>query len=148
SRPAIFFFVGPGPETVVNDRPEQPPGTLTRLLNHLPGPGSGAAHRTHDDLFAAVYAELRRLAQSQLARERRPSSLSTTLLVHEAYVRLVGGGGARWQNRAHFFGAAALAMRRLLVENARRRAVRQRVEGGSLDEGDRADPRPAPDPTG
>jgi RNA polymerase sigma factor (TIGR02999 family) len=80
-----------------------------------------------EELFPLVYAELRRLARARLAREPGRGGghiLQPTALVHEAYLRLVGEAADKtltWTSRAHFFGAAALAMRRILVEHARRR---------------------------
>jgi RNA polymerase sigma factor (TIGR02999 family) len=69
-----------------------------------------------------VYEELRKLAAQRLAREPEGQTLQPTALVHEAYVRLAGDGdAARWANRAHFFAAAAEAMRRILIDNARRK---------------------------
>lgn len=76
-----------------------------------------------------VYDELRRLASWRLSRERPGQTLQPTALVHEAWLRLSGSAGAEWQNRQHFFGAAAEAMRRILVEHARRR--RQLKRGGA-----------------
>lgn len=74
-----------------------------------------------------VYDELRKLAATRLASEAPGQTLQPTALVHEAYVRLVGGGQARdWNSRGHFFAAAAEAMRRILVESARRRIARKR----------------------
>ena len=70
-----------------------------------------------DDMVPLLYAELRRMARGLLRRERPGLTLQTTDLLHEACVRLLGGGAA-WENRAHFMGAAALAMRRLLVRLA------------------------------
>jgi RNA polymerase sigma factor (TIGR02999 family) len=73
-------------------------------------------------LLPLVYDELRRLAAQRLARESSGQTLEATALVHEAYVRLVGDDGNRpWDSRGHFFAAAAEAMRRILVENARRK---------------------------
>jgi RNA polymerase sigma factor (TIGR02999 family) len=73
-------------------------------------------------LLPLVYDELRRLAAQRLARESSGQTLEATALVHEAYVRLVGNDGNRpWDNRGHFFAAAAEAMRRILIENARRK---------------------------
>jgi RNA polymerase sigma factor (TIGR02999 family) len=74
------------------------------------------------DLLPIVYEELRKLAHARMARERPGQTLQATALVHEAYMRLVGDSDARFENRAHFFGAAAEAMRRILVEQARRKA--------------------------
>src|SRR5262245_14617020 len=74
-------------------------------------------------LLPLVYDELRRLAAQRLSQEKPGQTLPPTALVHEAYLRLVGGTQARhWNGRGHFFGAAAEAMRRILVENARRKA--------------------------
>lgn len=78
--------------------------------------------RAADRLAVAVYEELRALAARKLAREPPGLTLQATALVHEAYLRLVGDEQADWQNRAHFFAAAAEAMRRILVERARRHA--------------------------
>ncbi|MFH1749087.1 MAG: sigma-70 family RNA polymerase sigma factor [Planctomycetota bacterium] len=75
-----------------------------------------------DKLLAAVYGELRNLAARKLARERPGQTLQATALVHEAYLRLIGDEETRWDNRGHFFAAAAEAMRRILVEAARRKA--------------------------
>jgi RNA polymerase sigma factor (TIGR02999 family) len=74
-----------------------------------------------DRLLAIVYAELRTLAGRHLRGERRGHTLQPTALVHEAYLRLVDGEAIGWDSRAHFFGAAARAMRRVLVDHARRR---------------------------
>src|SRR5207245_4920610 len=72
-------------------------------------------------LLPLVYDELRRLAAQKLALEQSGQTLDATALVHEAYLRLVGGDPKRpWDGRAHFFAAAAEAMRRILIENARR----------------------------
>jgi RNA polymerase sigma factor (TIGR02999 family) len=79
------------------------------------------------DLLPLVYAELRRLAAAQLAREKPGQTLDATALVHEAYLRLVGPADEnRWQSRGHFFAAAAEAMRRILVELARRKRRKKR----------------------
>jgi RNA polymerase sigma factor (TIGR02999 family) len=74
-------------------------------------------------LLALVYAELRRLAAQKLAREKPGQTLDATGLVHEAYVRLFGTNGEEqhWDSRSHFFAAAAEAMRRILIDNARRK---------------------------
>lgn len=74
-----------------------------------------------DELLTVVYDELRRLAAGKMAQEQNGHTLQPTALVHEAWLRLMAGDHPRWQNRAHFFGAAAEAMRRILVENARRK---------------------------
>jgi len=82
------------------------------------------------DLLPLVYDELRRLAALRMAQESANQTLQATALLHEAWLRLVGDGDRTWQNRAHFFGAAAEAMRRILVENARRKSRLKR--GGGL----------------
>jgi RNA polymerase sigma factor (TIGR02999 family) len=99
-------------------------GEITRLLHGLRS-GDAAAE---DRLLAAVYQEIRGLAIGQLRREHGGHTLEPTELVHEAYMRLVPGE-AGWQNRAHFFGAASRAMRRVLVEHARRRGAGKRGSG-------------------
>ena len=78
--------------------------------------------RATDRLISAVYAELRRLAANKIARERPGQTLQATELVHEAYMRLLSDEPVHWENSAHFFAAAAEAMRRILVESARRKA--------------------------
>jgi RNA polymerase sigma factor (TIGR02999 family) len=89
------------------------------------------------DLFPLVYAELRRMATGQMASERVDHTLSATALVHEAYVRLVDVNKASgWQSRRHFFSAAAEAMRRLLIEHARRRQRTKRGGDGRRIEAD------------
>ena len=80
-----------------------------------------------DQLFPLVYDELRRLAARRLARERPGQTLQATALVNEAYLRLIGpAGDQHWDSRGHFFAAAAEAMRRILVENARRKGRQKR----------------------
>jgi RNA polymerase sigma factor (TIGR02999 family) len=76
-----------------------------------------------EDLLPLVYAELRKLAASKLAQQPPDQTLQPTALVHEAYLRLLGDGTHSWQNRRHFFAAAAEAMRHLLVDRARRKAA-------------------------
>ncbi|MBN1509834.1 MAG: sigma-70 family RNA polymerase sigma factor [Sedimentisphaerales bacterium] len=80
----------------------------------------GGAKAT-DELLPLVYEELRLLAAQKLSHELPGQTLQATALVHDAYLRLVGGEPQSWQNRGHFFAAAAEAMRRILVENARRK---------------------------
>jgi RNA polymerase sigma factor (TIGR02999 family) len=103
-----------------------------------PGGASDALNR----LVPLVYGELRKIAHRQLAAERAGHTLSTTGLVHEAYLKLADQSRVQWQDRAHFFAVAARAMRRILVDYARRhRALRRggagvRLSLGALDEGD------------
>jgi RNA polymerase sigma factor (TIGR02999 family) len=90
--------------------------------------------RAASELLPLVYDELRRLAAAKMARESPNQTLQPTALVHEAYLRLVGDEDLHWNGRAHFFGAAAEAMRRILIENARRkRAVRHGGDQGRTD---------------
>ena len=84
-----------------------------------------------DALLPLVYQELRGLAHQHLGRERHGHTLDTTSVVHEAYLRLVEQTRVQWSDRSHFFGVAALAMRRLLVDYARR--LRADKRGGALE---------------
>ena len=87
--------------------------------------------RTADELLTVVYDELRRLATQRMSRESLGQTLQATALVHEAWLRLGGDEQPAWQNKAHFFAAAAEAMRRILIDNARRkRAARH---GGGVE---------------
>ncbi len=79
-----------------------------------------------DRLFEVVYGELRRLASGLMRGERTDHTLQSTALVHEAYLRLVDDSRVEWQNRAHFFGIAARAMRQILVDYARKRSTEKR----------------------
>ena len=103
-----------------------PRGDVTRILEQLQAGKTQAS----DELLPLVYAELRALARSRVAREKHAHSLQPTSLVHEVYLRLVGDRDPQWEGRAHFFAAAGEAMRRILVEKARRRASLKR--GGDL----------------
>src|SRR5213596_3418924 len=99
---------------------------VTRILEAIQqGDGSAA-----DELLPLVYDELRRLAAHKMANERPGQTLQPTALVHEAWLRLTGGANQEWNGRGHFFAAAAEAMRRILVENARRK--RRGKHGGEL----------------
>lgn len=82
-----------------------------------------------EDLLPMVYAELRQLATMRMAREAAGQTLQPTALVHEAWLRLVNEGDRTWQNRAHFFRTAALAMRRILVDRARSKSSLKRGGG-------------------
>ncbi len=99
---------------------------VTRILTAIDEGDPLAA----EQLLPVVYDELRRLAAEKLAREAPGQTLDATALVHEAYLRLVGPDDARrWNDRGHFFAAAAQAMRRILVDNARRKRARKRGAG-------------------
>jgi RNA polymerase sigma factor (TIGR02999 family) len=95
---------------------------VTRLLDAAAAGDPGAAA----DLLPLVYDELRRLAAARLAAEKPGQTLQATALVHEAYLRLVGGADPGWNGRGHFFAAAAEAMRRILVDSARRKRADKR----------------------
>ena len=91
-----------------------------------------------DELFPLVYGELQKIARRYLRNERRAITLQTTALVHEAYLKLIDQNRVEWQNRAHFYGIAAQAMRRILLDNARKRLAGKRGSGAnaiSLDDG-------------
>jgi RNA polymerase sigma factor (TIGR02999 family) len=108
---------------------------VTRILSAIE---QGDPHAA-DQLLPLVYGELRKLAARRLAQERPGQTLDATALVHEAYLRLVGAEEARrWDSRGHFFAAAAEAMRRILVEAARRKR-RLKHGGGRVREGDDQD---------
>lgn len=99
-------------------------GDVTLLLQAARSGERAALER----LYQAVYAELRHVARANLRREGAAHTLQPTALVNEAYLRLAPGAGD-WQNRRHFFGAAAEAMRRILVDHARRRLSQKRGGG-------------------
>src|SRR5580765_2335712 len=100
---------------------------ITRLLSRW----SGGDAEALAELMPLVYAELRRLADSQMRRERANHTLQPTALVHEAYLRLAGHR-AGFQTRVHFYGAAAQAMRRILVDHARSRGTVKRGQGDTM----------------
>ena len=110
---------------------------VTQILSRIESGDPAASQQ----LLPLVYEELRNLASQRIAQEKPGQTLQATALVHEAYVRLVDGAAQRWDSRGHFFAAAAETMRRILVENARRKGRKkhggdaQRVE---LDESDLA----------
>ena len=99
---------------------------VTQILSAIEQGNAQAAH----ELLPHVYAELRALAQQQMSGERTEHTLQATALVHEAYLRLVSGKHLSWNDRRHFFRAAAEAMRRILIEHARKRGRVKR--GGHL----------------
>jgi RNA polymerase sigma factor (TIGR02999 family) len=100
-------------------------GQVTQLLSNW----SNGDLQAREEVFPLVYNELRRLAASYLRRERSDHTLQATALVHEAYLRLVEHDSANWQNRHHFFGAAAQLMRRILVDHARGHLAEKRGSG-------------------
>jgi RNA polymerase sigma factor (TIGR02999 family) len=102
--------------------PNPSPGAVTELLKNARG-GNQAAF---NDLFPLVYAELRRIAAREMRREKPGRTLQTTALVHEAYLRLLKDASLSFENRAHFLGIAAHAMREILIERARARVAQKR----------------------
>jgi RNA polymerase sigma factor (TIGR02999 family) len=96
---------------------------VTRILTAIEHGDARAA----DELLPLVYEELRRLAAQKMSHEQPGQTLQATALVHEAYIRLVGSDDRDWSGRTHFYAAAAEAMRRILIENARRK---QRLKRG------------------
>jgi len=104
------------------------PKTVTEVLNEL----AKGDERALDRLLPVVYRELKRLAAGYLRSERAEHTLQPTALAHEAYLRLVGREEIQWQNRAHFLGVAARAMREILVDHARRRKALKRGGGQAL----------------
>src|SRR2546423_1211615 len=102
-------------------------GDITLLIQRAEQGDAQAA----DQILPIVYDELRKLAAAKMARETGGQTLQPTALVHEVWLRLGGDAQPKWQNRAHFFAAAAESMRRILIDNARRRrAIRH---GGDLE---------------
>jgi RNA polymerase sigma factor (TIGR02999 family) len=119
-------------------------GDVTRMLQAIE---RGEAH-TSAELLPLVYEELRRLAAHKLSQERPGQTLQATSLVHEAWLRLAGTESWKWEGQKHFFAAAAEAMRRILIENARRKQ-RQKRGGGweriDVEEIELAEPLPSND---
>lgn len=99
---------------------------VTRILNQIQRGDRSAA----SDLLPLVYAELRRLANHKMRKEAAGQTLQPTALVHEAYLRLIGDNSVQWDGKGHFFAAAAEAMRRILVDNARKRKAAK--HGGAV----------------
>jgi RNA polymerase sigma factor (TIGR02999 family) len=98
---------------------------VTRILQSVSGGNAKAA----EELLPLVYEELRKLATAKMANESPNQTLQPTALVHEAWLRLTGNENVKWDGRAHFFGAAAEAMRRILIDNARRKQARRHGGG-------------------
>jgi RNA polymerase sigma factor (TIGR02999 family) len=105
---------------------DTPQHEVTRLIQAASASDRAAADR----LLAQVYDQLRKIAQQRMAEERAGHTLQATALVHEAYLRLVGDTEVHWQGRGHFFAAAAEAMRKILIDHARRKGTAKR--GGGL----------------
>ena len=110
------------------EQPTLDPLSITQLLHEV----KAGDRRAMDQLFPVVYAELRRLADSCLRRERPGHTLQRTALVHEAYLRLVGQNQPAYQDRAHFLGIAARIMRQILVDHARKHKAGKRDGGVRL----------------
>ena len=111
--------------------------TPSQQVSHLLQRWSDGDSEALDQLMPLVYDELRRMAQRYMGQQPTGHTLQTTALIHEAYMRLVGGEEKRWENRAHFFGVAAQAMRHILMDYARTQNRAKRGGGAravSLDE--------------
>jgi RNA polymerase sigma factor (TIGR02999 family) len=116
-------------------------GTITALLQEWRRGDRAALDR----LTPLVYDELRALARRHLRGERHRLTLQPTALVHEAYLRLVGGGGVAWEDRAHFFGVASRLMRQVLVDHARARRAKKRGGEATFVDLTGAEPSSSPD---
>ncbi len=103
---------------------------VTQILSAIEEGDPNAA----DQLLPLVYEELRRLAASRMASEKPGQTLQATALVHEAWIKLAGSNRQQWRSRSHFFGAAAEAMRRILIDKARQKGSLKRGQRQSLDE--------------
>jgi len=115
---------------------------ITRILNRVEQADAQAAA----ELLPLVYEELRKVAAAKMAQEKPGQTLQATALVHEAWLRLGGSEAPSFQNRAHFFGAAAEAMRRILIERARRKIAAKRGGGAQVLDVDEIEiPSPAAD---
>lgn len=110
--------------------PQSGMNDVTRVLNAIEQGDVTAGEK----LLPLVYEELRKMAAQRMAAEMSGHTLQATALVHEAWLRLAGPEEQNWRNRAHFFGAAAEAMRRILVDHARRRQSQKRGGGASREE--------------
>jgi RNA polymerase sigma factor (TIGR02999 family) len=108
-------------ELVRDIRDKRAVNEVTQILDRVHQGDPKAA----EELLPLVYEELRKLGAHRMANELPGQTLEPTALVHEAWLRLAGNESPQFQNRAHFFGAAAEAMRRILIDRARKRAVRQ-----------------------
>ena len=115
---------------------------VTRILTDIEQGNAKAS----EELLPIVYNELRRMAAHKMSSEPAGHTLQPTALVHEAWLRLVDSTSQSWQNRAHFFGAAAEAMRRILIERARRKSRQRRGSGAVHIDADEIEiASPAPD---
>ena len=118
-------------ETMTEARLQKTDSTeITQILREI----SGGNQQGAEQLLSLVYTELKRIAAQKMAGEAPGNTLQPTALVHEAWLRMVGDGDARFQNRAHFFSAAAEAMRRILVDSARRKHAIKRGSGAAHEE--------------
>ncbi len=112
----------------VNETSRDPKGQVTQLLGELRGGDDVALER----LVSFVYAELRRIASGLIRGERSGHTMRSTEVVHEAYLRLFDGDTLVWDDRRHFFGSAAIAMRRVLIDHARRAGAGKRIPKDEL----------------
>jgi len=127
------MVAAPVPSTRLSSIFPMPP--LTRILIAIEQGDAKAS----EELLPLVYDELRRLAAQKLSQEKPGQTLQATALVHEAYIRLIGSDNPKWDSRGHFFAAAAEAMRRILIDNARRKKRIKRGGGQRTSDLDEVD---------
>ncbi len=113
----------PGQPDPNSANPPKKPSRPETIVSYAP---QGGRRKSTNDLVGTVYHELKGLANRLMANERPGNTLQATALVHEAYVRLNDQAAPKWDSKAHFYGAAALAMRRILVERARSKSAQKR----------------------
>jgi RNA polymerase sigma factor (TIGR02999 family) len=119
---ASSFLESPSKEEGMSD--------VTQILREI----RDGKRQSAEQLLSLVYTELKRIAAQKMAGEAPGNTLQPTALVHEAWIKLVGDGDAQFENRAHFFSAAAEAMRRILVDSARRKGAAKRGSGAAREE--------------
>jgi RNA polymerase sigma factor (TIGR02999 family) len=105
-------------------------GDVTQILDRV----EQGDPKASEELLPLVYEELRRLAAAKMSQEKPGQTLQATALVHEAWLRLTGPDDQGWRNKAHFFGAAAEAMRRILIDKARQKATLKRGQEQAVEE--------------
>ncbi len=118
--------------TARTDTSEDPRGSTSHEVTELLEKARSGSAEALEDLVVSVYRELRRTAQSMIGLESPDLTLVATDLVHEAFLRLFGGQDISWENRRHFFGSAATAMRRVLIDHARKARAGSRIPKNDL----------------
>ncbi|MCP4964506.1 MAG: RNA polymerase subunit sigma-70, partial [bacterium] len=118
--------------TARTDTSEDPRGSTSHEVTELLEKARSGSAEALEDLVVSVYRELRRTAQSMIGLESPDLTLVATDVVHEAFLRLFGGQDISWENRRHFFGSAATAMRRVLIDHARKARAGSRIPKNDL----------------